>query len=75
MHGGSGPLTVYSDDEIDEWFGQVGGGHRFLILRKEYTGKSLEEISDAVDAGDKIEKYFYTIDDMKNKNGWIDEIK
>lgn len=62
------------DDEIDAWFGQVGGGHQFLILRKEYTGKSLEEISNAVEAGAEIKEFFYTIRDMKGKE-WIEEIK
>ncbi len=63
------------DDEIDAWFGQVGGGHQFLILREEYTGKSIEEISNAVDGGrEKIEKYFYTIGEIKRKD-WIYEIK
>jgi hypothetical protein len=64
------------DDEIDAWFDQVGGGHQFLILRKEYTGKSLEEISNAVDAGDDLTKYFYTIKEMISKDKrWIIEIK
>jgi len=62
------------DDEIDAWFDQVGGGHQFLILRKEYTGKSLEEISNAVENGTKIEKFFYTIKDMIGMK-WIEEIE
>lgn len=62
------------DDEIDAWFGQVGGGHQFLILREEYTGKSIEEISKAVDNGAEIKNYFYTIKEMIEKN-WIEEIK
>ena len=63
------------DDEIDAWFGQVGGGHQFLILREEYTGKSLEEISNAVDRGrEKIEKYFYSIQDMLDYK-WIVEVR
>lgn len=56
------------------WFDQVGGGHQFLILREEYTGKSLEEISNAVDNGAKIENYFYTVRDMIGLK-WIEEIK
>ncbi len=62
------------DDEIDAWFDQVGGGHQFLILREEYTGKSLEEISKAVDNGAMIKNYFYTIENMIEKN-WTEEIK
>ncbi|MBO7144594.1 MAG: hypothetical protein J6W13_07190 [Salinivirgaceae bacterium] len=52
-----------------------GGGHQFLILREEYTGKSIEEISNAVDGGrEEIEKYFYSIEDMI-KYEWIDEVR